>query len=149
MPIDEPFKLIDLLREQERIKGKRHHTVGIDEIQFFPRDSLIKRVIAQLTNEGYRVIAAGLDLDFRREPFGVMPDILAMADSVFKLKAICSVCGEDARYPQRLINGEPAPYDARQVQVGGAEMYEARCAKCHVLPNIPLAKLNSAQHNTR
>ena len=142
IPVEDPFALLDILAEMEREQGRAFKVVGIDEIQFFPAHSPILRVIQGLVKSDYRVIAAGLDLDFRGEPFGVTPEVLALADEVLKLTAVCMVCGGAARYPQRLINGEPAPYNAPQIQVGGAETYEARCRNCFVLPNVPHEVLN-------
>lgn len=106
--------------------------VAIDEIQFF--DDGIIEVVHQLANRGLRVIAAGLDLDFKAEPFGPMPALLAVAEQVDKLHAICMVCGELASRTQRLVNGAPAHYDDPIVIVGAAEMYEARCRKHHEVP---------------
>lgn len=103
--------------------------VGIDEIQFF--DDGIVAVCETLAESGKRVICAGLDLDFRGLPFGSMPALLAQAEDVSKLHAICVVCGEDASRTQRLIEGRPAAFDDPVVMVGAAEVYEARCRKCH------------------
>ena len=80
-----------------------------------------------------RVIAAGLDLDFRGEPFGIIPTLMAHADEVFKLKAICVSCGQDAHHTQRLINGKPAAYDDPVILVGASELYEARCRNCFTI----------------
>ena len=82
------------------------------------------------------MLVAGIDMDFRGEPFGPMPRILAMAETVDKLHAICMVCGASATRNQRLVNGEPAPYESPVVQVGGAESYEARCRRCHQVPSV-------------
>lgn len=107
--------------------------IGIDEVQFF--DENIVDVCETLAERGKRVICAGLDLDFRGLPFGAMPALLARAEEVNKLHAICVVCGEDASRTQRLIEGRPAAFDDPVVLVGAAEVYEARCRKCHqVLP---------------
>lgn len=103
--------------------------VAIDEVQFF-EDTLIELVEA-LADEGKRVICAGLDTDFRGVPFGPMPDLMARAETVDKLHAICVICGEDASRTQRLIDGQPAAYDDPVVLVGAAEVYEARCRHCH------------------
>ena len=105
--------------------------VGIDEVQFF--DDKIVDVAVDLADKGIRVIAAGLDMDFKGEPFGPTPRLLAMAEFVDKIQAICSVCGQPATRSQRLINGEPARYDDPIIQVGAVESYEARCRKCHVV----------------
>jgi len=106
--------------------------VGIDEAQFF--DAGIERVVEQLADRGMRVIVNGLDLNFRGEPFGSMPILLAKADKVDKLQAICMVCGQPASRTQRLVNGKPAKYDDPVVIVGAAELYEARCRRHHEVP---------------
>lgn len=106
--------------------------VGIDEAQFF--DAGIVDVATKLAEKGIRVIVAGLELDFRGEPFGSMPILMAKAEAVDKLQAICIVCGEAACRTQRLVNGHPAHYDDPIVIVGAAEMYEARCRKHHEVP---------------
>ncbi|RMG93522.1 MAG: thymidine kinase [Chloroflexi bacterium] len=105
--------------------------VAIDEVQFFDTD--IIAVCEKLAEEGRRVICAGLDMDFRGEPFGPIPALMARAEQVDKLHAICVVCGEEASRTQRLIEGEPAAYDDPVVMVGAAEVYEARCRQCHVV----------------
>jgi thymidine kinase len=106
--------------------------VGIDEGQFL--DESLARVVQELADQGIRVIVAGLDTDFRGEPFGVIPVLMAQADRVEKLYAICMVCGEEATRTQRLINGRPARYDDPIVVVGASELYEARCRKHHQVP---------------
>jgi thymidine kinase len=103
--------------------------VAIDEVQFF--DPEVVSVCETLADQGKRVICAGLDTDFRGVPFGPMPDLLARAEEVSKLHAICVVCGEDASRTQRLINGKPAAFDDPIVLVGAAEVYEARCRQHH------------------
>jgi len=103
--------------------------VGIDEAQFF--DEGIVDVLRKLSKDGIKVVVAGLDMDFRGEPFGPMPFIMAIADDVLKLHAICTVCGEDATMTQRLINGKPASYDDPVVMIGASETYEARCKLHH------------------
>ena len=105
--------------------------VVIDEVQFF--DDEIVDMAIELADKGIRVIAAGLDMDFKGEPFGPTPRLLAVAEFVDKIQAICSVCGQPATRSQRLINGEPAKYDEPIIQVGAVESYEARCRKCHVV----------------
>ena len=102
--------------------------VAIDEIQFFRLDVL--DVIEDLINQGVRVIAAGLDTDFRGEPFGVMPHVLTIADQVHKLTAICVRCGKDARFTQRLVNGNPADWNDPLILIGAEDSYEARCRSC-------------------
>lgn len=102
--------------------------VGIDELHFFP-DTIVE-IIQQLVEKGKRVIGAGLDMDFRGEPFGIVPTLMSLADSVTKKRAICLKCGEEATFSQRLINGEAASYDDPSILVGGEECYEARCRAC-------------------
>ena len=110
----------------------RHHlhwsvqVVGIDEAQFF--DDELGNLVNELANAGVRVIVAGLDLDFRGEPFGPMPQILAMADYVDKLHAICMRCRAPAQFSQRIAGGQ------ERVQVGSEEAYEARCRRCFQIP---------------
>jgi thymidine kinase len=106
--------------------------VAIDEAQFF--DDEIIHLIQQLAERGLRVIVAGLDTDFRGEPFGPMPIIMSVAERVDKLHAICMICGEEASRTQRLVNGKPARYHDPVVIVGAAELYEARCRHHHEIP---------------
>jgi len=106
--------------------------VGIDEVQFF--DPGIVDVVMNLANQGIRVIVTGLDMDFRGEPFGCMPQLMARAERVDKLHAICMVCGELASRTQRLVDGEPAHFNDPVVVVGAQELYEARCREHHVVP---------------
>jgi thymidine kinase len=106
--------------------------VAIDEAQFF--DWSIAEVCDELANRGLRVIVAGLDMDFRGEPFGPMPVLMAQAERVDKLQAICQRCGAPASRSQRLINGIPAAYDDPVILVGAEEVYEARCRVCHQVP---------------
>ena len=103
--------------------------VAVEETQFF--DAGILEVLQGLADSGYEVVASGLDQDFRAEPFGPMADLLAVADEVVKLRAICAVCGRDASRTQRLIDGKPAPASAPTILVGAAENYEARCRLHH------------------
>jgi thymidine kinase len=113
--------------------------VAIDEIQFF--DWEVADVCTLLANRGLRVIAAGLDQDFRGEPFGPMPLLMALAERLDKLHAICVVCGASASRTQRLIDGRPARYDDPVILVGGSESYEARCRTCHQIPGKPEMEL--------
>lgn len=106
--------------------------VAIDEAQFFDKE--IISVVQGLVDQGLRVIVAGLDMDFRGEPFGQMPVLLSQAEFVDKLHAICMVCGEEATRTQRLVDGEPAYYDDPIIIVGASEMYEARCRIHHEVP---------------
>jgi len=107
--------------------------VAIDEVQFFDED--IVQVCADLACRGLRVIVAGLDLDFRGEPFGPIPTLMAQAESVDKLHAICMKCGGEASRTQRLIDGRPAYYEDPVVMIGASESYEARCRACHEVPH--------------
>ena len=106
--------------------------VAIDEVQFFGWE--VTDLCQKLADRGVRVIAAGLDMDFRGEPFGPMPFLMAKAEVVDKLHAICMVCGEAASRTQRLVNGKPANYHDPVVIVGAAELYEARCRQHHEVP---------------
>ena len=109
--------------------------VGIDEVQFFEKE--IVELVSQLADQGYLVILAGLDTNFRGEPFGVVPELMALAETVTKLNAICPRCGADASRTQRLIDGKPASYHDPVIMVGASESYEPRCRKCHQVPNKP------------
>lgn len=109
--------------------------VGIDEVQFFGWE--IAELCNWLADTGRRVIVAGLDMDFRGEPFGPMPVLMAQAEQVDKLHAICMVCSAPASLTQRLVAGKPVPYDAPVIVVGASEVYEARCRECHEVPGAP------------
>jgi thymidine kinase len=111
------------------------YAIAIDEVQFFGPEVI--SVCEDLANKGVRVIVAGLDKDFRGVPFGVMPELLARAEYVTKLDAICQVCGAPATRTQRLISGEPANYNDPIILIGAKEQYEARCRHCHVVPGKP------------
>ncbi len=124
IPVDSAVQIPSLLDPGTTV-------VAIDEAQFF--DAAVVAVCEQLADDGLRVICAGLDSDFRGEPFGPMPQLLARAEDVTKLRAICVVCGEEACRTQRLIDGQPAAVDDPVIQVGAAEQYEARCRHCHEL----------------
>jgi thymidine kinase len=119
----------------EELLGKVEETtdvVAIEEAQFF--DEGIIEVCRRLADAGDEVIAAGLDMDFKGEPFGPMPRLLAEADEVVKLRAICARCGREASRSQRLIDGRPAPVSAPTILIGAKESYEARCRHCHEVP---------------
>lgn len=119
---DEIFSLVD----------DDTNVIGIDEVQFF--DWKIAELCQTLANSKRRVILAGLDLDFRGQPFGPMPLLMALAEDVTKLRAICMVCGALASRTQRLIDGHPANYDDPVIMVGASEVYEARCRMHHQVP---------------
>jgi len=106
--------------------------IAIDEAQFL--DTGILQLVTSLAARGRRVIIAGTDTDFRGEPFGSMPQLMAIAEVVDKLHAICVLCGGPASRNQRLIGGQPAPYDSPTIMVGSAESYEARCRMCFSIP---------------
>ncbi len=108
--------------------------IGIDEAQFL--DLGVVGLVTSLAESGRRVILAGTDTDFRGEPFGPMPQLMAIAETVDKLHAICVLCGGPATRNQRLIDGRPAPYESPQIMVGAADRYEARCRMCHSVPRI-------------
>ena len=111
----------------EHVQG--FDVVGIDEVQFF--EPAIVSTALELADGGVRVVVAGLDQDFRRLPFGPIPDLLSFAEFVDKLQAVCHRCGGPATTTQRLVDGRPAPYSGETVVVGAAEQYEARCRGCH------------------
>lgn len=111
------------------------YAVAIDEAQFLDED--IINVSRQLANRGMRVILAGLDTDFRGEPFPIMANLLAIAEYIQKLAAICVVCGAPATRTQRVIEGKPASYHDPIIKVGASESYEARCRHCHDVPQSP------------
>ena len=115
----------------QRLKGETQ-VVAIDEAQFL--DAGVVSLVTELASRGMRVILAGTDTDFRGEPFGAMPDLMAIAEIVDKLHAICVKCGNPATRNQRLIGGRPAPYSSPTIMVGGQEAYEARCRACHQVP---------------
>lgn len=120
----------DILKHVE----KTDNVIGVDELQFF--DPGIIDVIKKLISMNIKVIASGLDLDFKGEPFGAMPIALAIADRVDKLTAICMECGSEyGCRTQRLIDGKPASKNSPLIMVGGDETYEARCLRCYDLPD--------------
>ncbi len=122
---------IDNAKEIYNYMDDSIQAVVIDEVQFFNYDMI--DVCNDLASKGLRVICAGLDLDFKGAPFGIMPQLLAYAEKVTKLTAICVCCGEEATRTQRIIDGHPAYDDEAIVLVGAKESYEARCRKCHVV----------------
>lgn len=118
--------ILTYLREHKDVE-----VVAIDAIHFF--DSFIIKLLKALITKGYKIIATGLDKDFRGEPFGPMAELLIMADEVTKLSAVCTVCGKDAYYTQRVVNGEPASFNDDVIHIGTEEKYEARCLEHHEL----------------
>ncbi len=117
--------------------------IAIDEVQFF--DDGVVALCHELAESGHRVICAGLDMDFRGEPFGPIPQLLAIAEKVDKLQAICVVCGHAASRTQRLVEGKPAGYDDPIVLVGASEVYEARCRAHHEVPRGSSADATSGR----
>jgi thymidine kinase len=124
-PVDSAAEIYRLVRPESEI-------VAIDEAQFLDPD--IVKVSTLLSGRGVRVILAGTDTDFRGEPFGSMGDLMAIAEMVTKLQAICVVCGDPACRNQRLLDGKPARWDSPTIMIGGRESYEARCRHCHRVP---------------
>ena len=123
---------VESAREILKLADGGATVVAIDEAQFF--DMGLVDVVQRLVDEhSLRVILAGLDTDFRGEPFGPMPQLLSIAEEVIKLQAICVVCGEAASRTQRLVDGEPAAYDDPTILVGARESYEARCRQHHIV----------------
>lgn len=125
VPVDSPEQIARQLERDTQV-------VAIDEAQFLPAG--IVDLSTALASSGRRVIIAGADTDFRGEPFGCMPQLLAVAEIVDKLHAICVVCGNPASRNQRLIDGQPARWESPTIMVGGQENYEARCRRCHAVP---------------
>jgi thymidine kinase len=118
-----------------------YEVVGIDEAQFF--DGGIVDAVERMVERGARVVAAGLDTDFRHEPFGAMPTLLALAEFVDKLQAVCHRCGGPATRTQRLVGGRPAPFAGETIQIGALDSYEARCSACYEA-GVSQARLISA-----
>jgi thymidine kinase len=131
-PVRSSAEILELLEPETTV-------VAIDEVQFFDPD--IVPAVRRMVDLGKRVICAGLDLDFRGEPFGPVPALLALAERVDKLEAICVVCGESATRTQRIVNGVPADFDDPIIVIGAQEAYEARCRGCHDVPRRASAQL--------
>lgn len=129
--IDKAHEILDHVTESTDV-------VAVDEVQFF--DEEIVKVCDYLAKRGIRVMVAGLDMDFRGEPFGVIPTLMTTAEFVTKLTAVCTVCGAPATRSQRLVNGLPAKYDDPIVMVGASEDYEARCRHDHIVVGKPQIK---------
>ncbi len=127
LPVDKPWHILEKVEDNTRV-------VGIDEAQFF--DESLVEVCQKLANRGVRVILAGLDMDYRGQPFEPMPRLLAVAEYVTKLSAICLSCGGPASRTQRLITSD------ERITVGSKEMYEARCRSCHDINDTPQGVLN-------
>jgi thymidine kinase len=122
LPVDSAAQIAQQLDPNAQV-------VAVDEVQFL--DDGIIALATALAEQGRRVVLAGLDTDFRGEPFGAMPNLMAVAEQVTKLHAICVVCGNPASRNQRLIDGEPARWDSATIMIGATQSYEARCRACH------------------
>lgn len=120
---------VEYAKEILNLTKEETDVIAIDEAQFFDKE--IVKVCQLLADRGKRVIVAGLDQDFRGKPFGPMPELLAVAEYVDKLHAICMVCGRTASRTQRMVNGKPADYNDPTILIGANESYEARCRHCH------------------
>ncbi|ARU42409.1 thymidine kinase [Armatimonadetes bacterium Uphvl-Ar1] len=129
MGVKHPSKPVRNVEELRQSIAPNTEVICIEEVQFF--DPSIVPFLTQLADKGVEVIAAGLDQDFRRQPFGPMPELLAVADEVVKLRAICMKCGRPASHTQRIIDGKPAKWNDPIVLIGATESYEARCRACH------------------
>jgi thymidine kinase len=120
---DGPWGIVDELDGEE--------VVAVDEANFF--SEALADVCERLADDGRRVLVSGLDRTFRGEPFSPMPELMARAEYIDKLHAICSLCGEPATRTQRLVDGEPAHVDDPTIMVGADESYQARCRSCHTV----------------
>lgn len=126
--VNDARSILDFIKEDTDV-------VAIDEVQFFDADILL--VVDFLARKGKRVMVAGLDTDFRAEPFGIMPQLITQAEFVTKLTAVCVKCGAPATRTQRIVNGQPARFSDPIIMVGAAESYEARCRHCHEVVGKP------------
>lgn len=141
-----PREIWPILRGHESKAGSRYDIIAFDEVQFFGRDSGFFRIVRDLLDDGYDILASGLAFDFRGEPFGSTPDLTLLAeDRCMWMTSYCTKCGMRAAYPQRLIDGNPAPYDSPQIHVGGDETYEPRCEEHFVLPGRPFPGYDDPQ----
>ena len=129
-----PARMVSTSAELMAAVESDTEVVAIDEIQFL--DDGVVGVVNALADRGIRVVVAGTDMDFRGRPFGPIGPLMAVAERVDKLNAICVRCGELATRNQRLIDGRPAPAEGPTIQVGGLESYEARCRACHEVPEV-------------
>lgn len=127
--IESPVDIFKYIDDEDEV-------IAIDEAQFF--DDTLVEVCDYLADNGKRVMCAGLDTDFRGEPFGIMPGLITKAEFVTKLTAVCAKCGSPATRTQRLINGKPASYDDPIVLIGATESYEPRCRHCHQVAKKPI-----------
>ena len=128
-----PLSSVDII--ESIVQTQEVTVIGFDEAQFFLPD--IVPIICRLIDLNKRIIVAGLDLDFRGIPFGVMPLLMAIADNVTKLRAICTECGHDAHFTQRFVNGNPAKFDDPIILIGAQESYQARCRGWFTIDKVP------------
>ena len=124
-----------VIEHPREISGDDCRVIAIEEAQFF--GDALADVVRRLLAEGHLVYVTGLNQDFRGEPFGVMPELMALADEISLLTAICQKCHGVGTRTQRVIDGEPAPWDSPLILVGGGDFYEARCPDCHEVPGRP------------
>lgn len=128
LAVKEPYEiLIEVIRKD--LFDRPVDIVAIDEFQFFPLE--IVTVVSYLADAGKDIILSGLDTDFRGLPFGAVPQLLALAEKVHKLSAVCVICGKDACRTQRLVDGKPAAKDGPLIQIGGLSSYRALCRDCY------------------
>lgn len=136
--VDSPEDIYKTILEEEN-KGRAIDVIAVDEAQLF-LDDMVNRfieVVEELTLRNYRVLVAGLEKDFKGEPFGAIPELMCRCDTVTKLTAVCKICGADASCSQRLIDDKPARYKDPIVLIGNSESYEPRCRFCHKVPGKP------------
>lgn len=132
--IKSPSEILDFILKSE----KKYQLIAIDEAQFL--DQEIIDVCLTLANNDFHVIVTGLDKNFKGEPFGYIPQLMVYANKITKLSAICTQCGCEAHYSQRLISGEPANYNSDLILIGDTENYEARCLNHFIVPDKPISK---------
>jgi thymidine kinase len=128
MGIQHEAEVVSSVAALKKAINKETQVLLIEEVQFF--DASIAELLVEMADRGLDVVCAGLDQDFRRMPFGPMPMLLAAADEVIKLRAICMKCGAPASHTYRMVDGKPAHWDDPIVLIGATESYEARCRNC-------------------
>jgi thymidine kinase len=147
VPHNDMGRILKTIYDEEKKRNIKFNVIAFDEVQFFSEIQFY-RLTKQLLGDGYDVIVVGLERDFRDEPFGPIPYLKIIRDFELEVtnldsRTYCMKCSKaGARYPQRLIDGKPASYHSPQVQVGGSESYEARCADCHEVPAKPRIEPN-------
>jgi len=141
VPANKPEKIFRIISRKEAEQGRRFDVIAFDEVQFFKADSGFFQVVDRLLDLGYDILAAGLMLNFRREPYGSTLQLFGLVKNlgeIILLHSYCKQCGQPAFLPQRLSDGKPSDYREPENKPGGAESYEARCYNCHELPNRPV-----------